>query len=132
MLALGTVPVWHPAWADFYVIAAGKKGKRTVLVSPRNTQTASGTILLNALDDITDAAVDNPYLIIVEPGVYDIGGENLQMKSYVDIQGAGQHLTKITGNVDSEHGTLESPSTRMVVFGGGRIRVPAREPGVML
>jgi hypothetical protein len=61
------------ALADFYVIPAGKRAKRTVLVSPQSTPAASGTALLNALKGITDASVANLYLIIIEPGIYDIG-----------------------------------------------------------
>ena len=99
VLVLGAVFMWSTAWADFYVIAAGKRAKRTVLVSPQSTAVASGTALLNAQNGINDASATNPYLIIIEPGVYDIGSSSLQMKSYVDIQGSGENVTKITGNV---------------------------------
>jgi len=88
------------AWADFYVVASGKKAKKTILVSPKSTQTASGTALLNALSGITDASSTNPYLIIIEPGVYNIGTSSLQMKEYVDIQGSGENVTKIKGTID--------------------------------
>lgn len=88
------------AWADFYVIAAGNRAKRTVLVRPKSTETASGTALLKALAGITDASATNPYLIIIEPGVYDIGTNSLVMKGYVDIEGSGESVTKITGVID--------------------------------
>ncbi len=95
------------AWSDFYVVAVGKQAKRTVLVSPTSTPIASGSALLNALSKITDASITNPYLIIIEPGVYDIGSNSLQMKSYVDMQGSGENVTKITGNINSDSsGTL--------------------------
>jgi hypothetical protein len=102
ILVLSLICGWSLAYADdgFYVIAAGKRAKRTVLVSPRNTQTESGTALLNALDKITGASESNPYLVIIEPGVYDIGENALQMKSYVDIQGSGENVTKIKGNIE--------------------------------
>ena len=87
------------AWTDFYVIPVSR-AKRTVLVRPQSTQTASGTALLNALDAITDASATNPYLIIIEPGVFDIGSNSLVMKEYVDIEGSGESVTKITGNID--------------------------------
>jgi hypothetical protein len=90
------------AWGDFYVIPVGMKAKRTVLVSPKSTPTESGTALLNALTGITGASESNPYLIIIEPGVYDIGGSTLQMDSYVAIQGSGENVTKITGNIDGD------------------------------
>jgi len=90
------------AWADFYVIASGKRAKKTILVSPKSTETASGTALLNAMAGITDAGETNPYLIIIEPGVYNIGTSSLQMKSYVDIQGSGENVTKITGTINNQ------------------------------
>ena len=103
------------AMADFYVIAAGKKAKRTVLVSPKNTETESGTALLTALSGITDASAANPYLIIIEPGVYNIGSSGLQMKSYVDIQGSGENVTKITGTISS--------NTAGVVMGANNVEI---------
>jgi len=63
---------WSVAWADFYVVASGKRAKKTILVSPKNTETESGTALRNAIAGITDAGESNPYLIIIEPGIYNI------------------------------------------------------------
>lgn len=47
----------------------------------------------DALDSIVDAAADNRYLVLVAPGVYT---EAVTMKEYVDIEGAGEELVKIT------------------------------------
>jgi len=102
-LVLCLVLVCTTANADFYVVAAGKKAKRTVLVSPKGTATESGTALLNALAGITDASETNPYLIVIEPGINDVGSTSLQMKEYVDIQGSGEGVTKITANMDSSN-----------------------------
>ena len=88
------------AWADFYVIAGGNRAKRTVLVSPKSTQRASGDALLQSLDKITDASEDNPYLVFIEPGIYDIGAGHLDMKPFVDIKGSGENVTRITGTID--------------------------------
>jgi hypothetical protein len=52
------------------------------------------------LNAITDASWDNPYLVIIEPGRYDVGTNSLQMKPYVDIQGSGTNTTVILGAVD--------------------------------
>jgi len=84
----------------FYVVAVGRKAKRTLLVSPQGTPTESGIALLSAVAGITDATESNPYLIVIEPGIYDLGGSSLQMKQYVDIQGSGENVTKLRSNVD--------------------------------
>lgn len=71
--------------------------KRTVVVSPvPNDAVASGTALKSALAGITGASSTNPYLLKIEPGVYDLGATpGLQMKQWVDIEGSGQQSTKI-------------------------------------
>lgn len=51
------------------------------------------TDVQDALDSIVGASVDNRYLVYVAPGVYS---GMVTMKQYVDIAGAGRHLTKIT------------------------------------
>lgn len=45
-----------------------------------------------ALNSITNASSNNPYLVWVAPGIYT---EKVAMKPYVDIEGAGQLVTKI-------------------------------------
>ncbi len=73
--------------------------KRTVVVSPVGTDTENGTALLAALTNITDASPTKKYLLYIEPGTYDLGSGSLQMKEHVDIQGAGELNTLITGTV---------------------------------
>jgi len=51
-----------------------------------------------AIDGITGAAADNPYLVWVAPGVYS---ETVTMKPYVHLQGAGQEATVITSTATS-------------------------------
>jgi hypothetical protein len=51
-------------------------------------------VIQEALSSISGADADNRYLVWVAPGVYS---ETVVMKSYVDIEGAGENLTKITG-----------------------------------
>ena len=96
------------AFAGFYVIPVGNKAKRIVLVSPKDTPLESGTALLYALNGITDASENNPYLVIIEPGVYDLGSDSLQMKPYVDIEGSGELTTCITatGSPEQNIGTI--------------------------
>jgi len=58
------------------------------------------TSLEDAVSSITDAAVDNLYLVWIAPGVYE--EKPLQLKPYIHIQGAGQGAVTIlsTANAD--------------------------------
>ncbi len=69
----------------------------TITVGPGATPAASGTALLNALTSIADNSAAKPYLIKLEPGVYDVGDNRLQMKSFVDIEGSGRNVSTIQG-----------------------------------
>ncbi len=81
---------WRPATDDEspYV--------RTVIVSPIGDEYANGQILIDALSRISGASATNPYLLKIEPGVYNLGTAALQMKEYVDIEGSGEGVTLIT------------------------------------
>jgi hypothetical protein len=52
-----------------------------------------------AIDSITGAAADNPYLVWVAPGMYS---ETVTMKPYVHLQGAGQEATVISSTVGGD------------------------------
>jgi hypothetical protein len=56
------------------------------------------TSVQTAIDSISGAAADNPYLVWVAPGVYN---ETVTMKPYVHLQGAGQEATVITSTASS-------------------------------
>jgi hypothetical protein len=76
----------------------------TVVVSPVGSATQNGTALKDALAGITDASVDNPYLLKIEPGVYDLGSrqfDRIDMKSFVDVEGSGEGVTTITSSNSS-------------------------------
>jgi hypothetical protein len=51
-----------------------------------------------AIDSITDAESNNHYLVWVAPGMYE---EQVTMKPYVHLQGAGQEVTVIWSNASS-------------------------------
>ncbi len=51
-----------------------------------------------AIDSISGEAAGNPYLVWVAPGVYE---EQVTMKPYVHLQGAGQEATVITSTASS-------------------------------
>ena len=70
--------------------------KRTIIVGPvAGSETASGTAVRNALNGITGATVTDRYLLKIEPGVYDLGTNSLQMKTGVDIEGSGKGATML-------------------------------------
>jgi hypothetical protein len=88
---------------------------QVVNVSPvPGNNTASGTNLLNALAGIVDATSAKPYVLRLQPGIYDIGGTALVMKPYVDIEGSGQQSTIIRG-LGNDSGFLTA-----VVLGASR------------
>ena len=53
-----------------------------------------------AVNSISDASVDNPYLVVIGPGVYTIT-QTLVMKPFVDIAGSGANVTKIKGAIST-------------------------------
>jgi len=63
------------------------------------------TTITAALASITTASNTNRYLIYIAPGVYD---EQVTMKQYVDIEGAGELTTRITftGSNSNTTGTV--------------------------
>jgi hypothetical protein len=89
-----------------------------VIVSPKpgDTPQANGTALLNNLAGIT-ADVNNPYVIKLGPGIYDIGVGSCQMKEYVDVEGSGENTTVITGHTDSNgSGVVQGASNAEIRF----------------
>ncbi|MGB2895910.1 MAG: hypothetical protein WBB65_07095 [Anaerolineales bacterium] len=63
-----------------------------------------------AIDSITGAVADNPYLVWVAPGEYS---ETVRMKPYVHLQGAGQEATIITST--ASNGSLPPSSATLVL-----------------
>lgn len=51
---------------------------------------SNGTNLLAALASITTASASSPWLLKIEPGLYDLGSSQLVAKAYVDFEGSGR------------------------------------------
>ena len=69
---------------------------RTVLVSPApGDPFASGANLRNALANIPSPSSTNRWLLKVEPGIYQLQGNALLMRPWVDIEGSGIGVTTI-------------------------------------
>ena len=68
----------------------------TVFVNSVLNPFTNGTALLTALAGIPGTAGPNePYMIKLEPGIYDLGGAQLVMRNFVDIEGSGRDVTTI-------------------------------------
>ncbi|AJE02080.1 hypothetical protein [Geobacter pickeringii] len=72
-----------------------KKPANLVIVAPSGGDFTSP---LDALNAITDASADKPYLVKIMPGSYDLGLATLVMKEYVDLEGAGELTTLLRGS----------------------------------
>ena len=82
--------------------------RRTRFVGPAgdgSNTAANGQALLNAIDFlgtvVPPPGETNPWLIKVEPGVYDVGASSVEMMEFVDIEGSGQERSVIRGGATS-------------------------------
>jgi hypothetical protein len=89
----GLISSPHPSPAQ-----DGAPPVQTVYVHPiPDDDAASGTALLKAVNEITDASATKHYVVKIEPGTYSIGAAMLTMKPFVDLEGSGQQATVIRG-----------------------------------
>ncbi len=80
---------------------------RIVIVAGTGTPLANGTALRAALAGITGATATTPYVLKLEPGVFDLGTATLTMAPFVLIEGSGQRVTMIRGqNMDPFGGVV--------------------------
>lgn len=78
----------------------------TLIVSPDPDRFVAGRQLIQAVAGITDASAANPYLVKIEPGIYDLDASSLPMRPYVDIEGSGEGVTTITSALGTGLGTV--------------------------
>jgi len=69
------------------------------------------TTVQAAIDSITDAAMNKPYLVWIAPGVY-LG--EVQMAPYIHLQGSGRGVTLLTSEAMPSDATLELASNTTV------------------
>jgi len=93
----------------------------TVVVSPVGTQAQNGAALLAVLASLTGTA-STPYVIKLEPGIYDLGASSLAMKSFVDIEGSGEARTKITAQGSTSPNTAGSSGTVQMLVSNTELR----------
>ena len=83
---------------------------RTIIVSPVGTAAQNGASLLAKRAAIIDASTTKPYLIKIEPGIYDVGTTSFVMGQYIDIEGSGIESTTIAGTVENSVGVIVGAS----------------------
>ncbi len=106
---LGNIATWASrAFVALMVIAIGPAIAQTkVVVIPMSgddlkplqnvvsvaKQNGDFSSPIAALDSISDASASNPYLVVIAPGIYDLGNETLTLKPFVNVQGSGKDVT---------------------------------------
>jgi hypothetical protein len=90
---------WAAAQDKVVVIPlnSARQLQNVVTVSPKG---GDFTDPIAAVNSIT-AAADNPYLVLIGPGIYVLT-QTLSMKPYVSITGSGQGITILTGAISSD------------------------------
>jgi len=89
--------IWSTCLALALAAPLTARAVEVVNLNADPTPTAGGTALWITLINITDNSASKPYLITLDPGVYDLGDTRLQLKPWIDIQGSGQGNTIIQG-----------------------------------
>jgi hypothetical protein len=79
----------------------GKYGKVAIVAQSGGDYPNPYAAMLDSDNWCGTASETNPCLVKVMPGIYDIGGNSVQMKSYIDIEGSGENTTKIKGNISA-------------------------------
>ena len=83
----------------------------TIIVSPAGDPVESGRVLRQAVEAIIDPSASNPYLVKIEPGIYDLQASSLFMRPHVDIEGSGEGITTITSSLGTGSGTVVGASS---------------------
>ncbi|MEO0369499.1 MAG: hypothetical protein AAF197_12080, partial [Pseudomonadota bacterium] len=91
--------------------------QNVVTVSPANGDFTSPIAAINSIDD---AGPTNPYLVVIGPGIYDLGNSQLVMKDHVSVTGSGQDVTILRGSVSSD--TFDENSALLVGANSASIR----------
>ncbi len=112
---------------------------RTMLVSPVGTPTQNGAALIAAVTGISTASTNNPYLVHIEPGNYDVGSAVIAPAAGIDVEGSGTGVTRITGSgiyvismpagSELRHVTVESTNGSAIGTNGRLFGVVARASG---
>jgi hypothetical protein len=125
-----TKVTWNVQGPQGEVGPQGPKGDptytHTIVVSPigndATNDAANGVALLSAMITISNTAptLHNSYLLKLEPGVYDLGYNSLNLVPFVDLEGSGEAITMIISRVNSV-GSLTSGTLNMTTNSEARL-----------
>jgi hypothetical protein len=107
---------------------------RIRVVPPGDNPLIGGENLRNAVQSIVKVSADEPWLVFVEPGVFDLGPQGLQMRPYIHIQGSGQGLTTVRSRapgptlVGVDHTELRSLTVEHVGGAGEAVALSTASP----
>ena len=88
---------------------------RTIIVGGSGTDAENGTALLDALALATSPSASSPWLILVEPGVFDLAESELELPAYVSLRGSGVDVTTITAiGTTGSHRAIELLGNNML------------------
>jgi hypothetical protein len=98
-----------------YATFAGTIYRKTIIVkpvTPAGSASDNGQLLLDAFSAVSGAGWDDRYLIKVEPGMYNLGSNHLDMVPFVDLEGSGKGITIIyaDGSDMADTGTVIAAS----------------------
>jgi hypothetical protein len=113
------------------IIGAGQEKH----VSDTGNAALNGTNLLAALESIGATSDSNPWLITLDPAIYDVGSNSLILKPYGGL--LGRLNTRITGNINSNSSGVVVMAERSYVAqlqvehtGGGSSAIAISASGV--
>lgn len=64
---------------------------------------ASGAALLSRVAQVTASGPDNPYLLKLEPGTYDVGATVIPLGPYTSIEGSGRGSSIVKGKIEFQY-----------------------------
>ena len=81
------------------------------MISADDDAPTNGTRLLAAVNNIGDASANNPYLVQLDAGLFDVGASRIAMPDFVSIAGAGRDVTQILSSSSTSALDMGSHST---------------------
>jgi hypothetical protein len=98
-------------------VTAGKiafYGRVAIVANSGGDYSNPATAMTNYASWCPSLSATNPCLLKIMPGVYNVGSSSVVMQQYIDIEGSGEKITKITGT--NETGTVLGESNAEIRF----------------